>query len=116
MLCLELSSPPLVIHFNADASPELEPASAPSPPPDAAQLPAHEPPSRTPSPSSPAADSRPVTVGGWRVGDMLDALDTVNTWLEARVVDLDVHKEQLFIHFEGWGQPRSPTSTSPHPP
>ena len=47
-------------------------------------------------------DKRAMVVGGWRVGDMIDALDTVNTWLEARVVDVNVRDEQLYIHFDGW--------------
>ena len=47
-------------------------------------------------------DKRALVVGGWRVGDMIDALDTVNTWLEARVVDVNVRDEQLYIHFDGW--------------
>ena len=47
-------------------------------------------------------DKRALVVGGWRVGDMIDALDTVNTWLEARVVDVNVKDELLYIHFDGW--------------
>ena len=55
-----------------------------------------------PSTSAVAEDKRSLVVCGWRVGDMIDALDTVNTWLEARVVDVNVKDEQLYIHFDGW--------------
>ena len=54
------------------------------------------------STAAPQEDKRALVVCGWRVGDMIDALDTVNTWLEARVVDVNVKDEQLYIHFDGW--------------
>ena len=112
---MELASPPLVIHFNSDHSPGLEERTAPSVDGRALSL-SPDPPLRASS-TSPSPDlTRPPMVGGWKVGDSLDALDTVNTWLEARVLDVNVKEDLLYIHFEGWGQSLNHTPHRPaHP-
>ncbi len=36
------------------------------------------------------------------VGDFIDVLDTVNKWCVGRVVDKNVDKNEVLVHYEGW--------------
>jgi len=43
--------------------------------------------------------------GRWRVGQLLDAQDTVNKWYVGRVIDLNPKMNTVLIHYEGWYVP-----------
>ena len=55
-----------------------------------------------PKPSEQCHDSRSRVASPFVVGQWIDALDTVEQWLEATVLELSSDSTQVLVHYNGW--------------
>ena len=40
----------------------------------------------------------------FKLGQWLDVKDTIEQWLEAEVIDIDINEKKVYVHYNGWGR------------
>jgi hypothetical protein len=52
----------------------------------------------------------------FKVGDLVDCVDTSNAWLVARIMAVDAKEDRVQIHYEGWDPRWDEVRTAPASP